>query len=187
MAQFTPTRVRAADYFDLPEYAQHDLIQLIDGEVVVGMPPIILHQRIVMRIIALFLSVAEKQGGEVLSAPTEVYLDEHSVYEPDVLYLTPQSACNVEEKRLVGPPELVVEVLSPGTAKHDRQQKYRGYERSGVREYWIVDPAHTVIEVWTGDEGRFERIGAYGPGDTFTSPVLGEPVEVAPIFGASQE
>lgn len=99
-----------------------------------------------------------------------------------MLYLTPDTRCSVGEKRLTGPPDLVVEVLSPGTAKFDRQGKYRAYERHGVHEYWIVDPLHDVLEVWVLEEGRFDRLGAYAVEDTFTSPTLGETVTVKDIF-----
>jgi Uma2 family endonuclease len=182
MVQSVQTRIIAADYFEFPEYKNHDLIQLVDGEVVIDMPPIPKHQRIVRQILLLLVRIATPKGGEVLMAPIELYLDEYNIYEPDVLYIAPDSRCRVEEKRLVGAPDLVVEVLSPGTAKHDRQQKYRAYEQHGVGEYWIVDPAHEVIEVWVHENGRFDRVGAYGADDTFESRILGETVPVKDMF-----
>jgi len=183
MVQPIRTRVRAADYFQLPEYAENDLIQLIDGEVMISMPPIPKHQDIADEIFYLFKTIARKSSGRAFFSPIEVYLDEHNVYEPDVLYLKPDSACTVGDKRLMGAPDLVVEVLSPGTAKYDRQQKYQAYERHGVGEYWIVDPVHEVIEVWAlGDDASFVRQGAYADDDTFKSVTLGEDVAVKPIF-----
>jgi Uma2 family endonuclease len=185
MIQPTRTRITAAEYYQLPEYDQHDLIQLIDGEVIVGMPPIPKHQRIVREILVLVTLLARKIGGEAYTAPIEVYLDERNIFEPDVLYLKPDSRCTVGEKRLTGAPDLVVEVLSPATAKHDRQQKYQAYQQHGVGEYWIVDPVHDVIEVWTlGDDGLFKRQGVFGREDTFTSSTLGEKVTMQEIFAA---
>jgi Uma2 family endonuclease len=185
MIQPTRTQVRATEYFDLPEYAQHELIQLIDGEVIVGMPPIPRHQDIVRELLVLLTLIARKIGGTVYSAPIEVMLDEVNVFEPDVLYIKPEGRCTVGDKRLTGPPDLVVEVLSPGTAKYDRQQKYQAYQRHGVTEYWIVDPIHETVEVYRlGDAGRFERLGAFSSTDTFESSVLGEMVSVEAIFTA---
>lgn len=183
MIQPTRTRITAADYYQLPEYAQHNLIQLIDGEVIVDMPPIPRHQDIVREILILLAMIARRTGGKAYAAPIEVYLDDHHIFEPDVLYLKPDSQCVVGEKRLTGAPDLVVEVLSPGTAKYDRQEKYRAYQRHGVGEYWIVDPVYAVIEVWTlGADGLFVRQGAYAGDETFASVTLDEVVSVQAVF-----
>ena len=182
--QPTQTRMRAEDYFRLPEYEQHDLIQLIDGEVVIGMPPIPKHQDIVGEIFFMLKTIVKKSGGRVFLSPIEVYFDTHDVYEPDVLYLKPDTACEVGEKRLLGAPDLVVEVLSPSTAKYDRQQKYGAYEQHGVSEYWIVDPAHGTVEVWALAEESYQKQGVYAGEDTFESEVLGEAVSVKAFFGS---
>ncbi len=182
MVQPTQTRISAEAYFLLPEYAEHDLIQLIDGEVMISMPPIPKHQAIVGEILYFLMTFAKLNGGKAYTLPIEVVLDAHNIFEPDVLYLKPDSQCSVEEKRLIGAPDLVVEVLSPSTAKVDRQQKYRAYEQNGVGEYWIVDPVHEVIEVWTLNAGDFTRMGVYDSDDTFTSQTLQQAVTVKAIF-----
>jgi len=176
------TRISVSDYYQLEEYEQHDLIQLIDGEVIISVPPIPKHQAIVGEILFLFMTQAKKQGGKAFTSPIEVYMDEYNIYEPDVLYLTPDTTCVIGEKRLTGAPDLVVEVLSPSTAKFDRQEKYKAYEKHGVGEYWIVDAIHEVLEVWTLNENQFIRQGAYGVDDTFQSPTLGMSVDVKVIF-----
>jgi Uma2 family endonuclease len=182
MVQPTTTRISAADYFDLPEYAQHTLIQLIGGEVVIGMPPIPNHQDIVREILVFLTLLSRQKGGKAYDSPIEVRLDENNVFQPDVLYIAPGSACKIDEKRLIGPPDLVVEVLSPSTAKYDREQKYAAYEANGVGEYWIVDPVHGTVEVWTQGATGFDRQGAYATGDTFKSRTLAEDVAVKPFF-----
>ena len=185
MVDATRTRIKAGNYYQLPEYEQHDLIQLIDGEVVIGMPPILKHQTIVKKIMALLIQTEASQGGIAFVAPTEVYLDENNVYEPDVVFVTPANLAitQQDEKRIVGAPDLVVEVLSPSTAKFDRQEKYQAYEQAGVGEYWIVDPLHETIEVWTlGESKQFLRQGAYGKTGTFQSVTLGTAVKVKAIF-----
>ncbi len=182
MVQPTKTRISAAEYFALPEYAEHNLIQLIDGEVVVGMPPLYKHQLISSEIHFFLKAIAKKRGGRAVSAPTQVYLDENNVYEPDVIYLKPDTTCGSDEKGLVGPPDLVVEILSPSTAKHDREQKYNAYEANGVGEYWIVDPVHETVEVYVQGQAGFARQGAYAKADTFASITLGEDVAVKAFF-----
>ncbi len=187
MVEFTRTPIKAEDYFQLPEYEQHDLIQLIDGEVIIGMPPILKHQAIVGEILFLLMMIARKNSGKAFTSPVEVYLDEDNVFEPDVLYIKPDNLAitQQDEKRIVGAPNLVVEVLSPGTARFDRREKYQAYERHGVGEYWIVDPIHETIEVWTLEErGKFARQGAYGKTGTFESTTLDTTVTVKVIFDA---
>ena len=182
MAIQPTTRITAESYFQLNDYQQHDLIQLINGEVVIGMPPIPKHQRIVREILVMLTLLARKIGGEAYDSPIELYLDENNVYEPDVLYMSPNSKCKVKAKRLEGAPELVVEVLSPSTARYDKREKFEGYEKHGVQEYWIVDPVHDLIDVWTLDSGKFVHQGAYSVDDAFISVVLKVDVEVKTLF-----
>ncbi len=185
MVDSTRIRITANDYYQLPAYAQHDLIQLIDGEVIIGMPPVLKHQAIVGEILFLLLTIARRLGGKAYTSPIEVYFDEYNVFEPDVLYIAPDNLdiAQKDEKRIVGAPNLVVEVLSPSTAKFDRQQKYHAYEQHGVNAYWIVDPVHETVEVWTLNEsGQFVRQGAYGTDDTFASVALDTEVNVKAIF-----
>lgn len=185
MVQATRKRINADAYYQLPEYKEHDLIELINGEVIIGMPPILKHQDIVREILILFALIARKLGGKAYDSPIEVRLDDDNVFEPDVLYIQADNLgiTQQDEKRIIGAPNLIVEVLSPSTAKFDRQEKYQAYETHGVNEYWIVDPLHDVIEVWNlGEDGRFIRHGAYANEDTFTSAVLGEDISVKAIF-----
>ena len=185
MVESTSTRIKASEYYQLPEYERHDLIQLINGEVVIGMPPILKHQLLIKKLLLLLAQVEAQQGGVAFTAPTEVRFDEHNIFEPDLIYISPEniSIAQQDEKRIMGAPDLVAEVLSPSTAKFDRQDKYQAYERHGVGEYWIVDPVHETIEVWTLDENtQFSRQGAYGKTGTSQSVTLQTIVEVKAIF-----
>lgn len=175
-------QITAETYYQLPEYEQHDLIQLIEGEVFTDVPPKPYHQTVTLNIAVIFRGVAAASGGKAYIAPVEVYLDERNIYEPDVLYLLPDSRCKVEEKRLTGPPDLVVEVLSPSTAKYDRDQKFQAYERHEVSEYWIVDPHHRYLEAWTLQDGAYHKIGVFAARDTFDSPVLKQTLQIDEIF-----
>ncbi|MDQ7024051.1 MAG: Uma2 family endonuclease [Anaerolineae bacterium] len=185
MVQPTRTRINTAEYYELPEYHQHDLIQLINGEVIIAMPPILKYQLIVKRILALLIAIEAKTGGIAFPAPTEVRLDDNNVFEPDVLFIQANNLAitQQDEKRIMGAPNLVVEVLSPSTAKFDRQEKYQAYEKHGVDEYWIVDPIYEVVEIWNlGEEGRYIRQGAFANDESFESIVLGENISVKAIF-----
>jgi Uma2 family endonuclease len=177
------TRMSAEDYYRLPEYASHDLIELIEGEVVIGVPPNTKHQSAVGETFFIFMTCAKTIGGKAFTAPIEVYLDVRNIFEPDVLYLAPDTKCIVEEKRLLGAPDLVVEVLSRSTAKNDREGKFNAYQKFGVREYWIIDPVNAYLEVYILNDEAFTKLGTFVVGDTFASPVLKNfEVNVSSIF-----
>jgi Uma2 family endonuclease len=74
-----------------------------------------------------------------------------------------------------GAPDLIVEVLSPSTARTDRLVKFGAYERAGVREYWLVDPRTRSVEVYAlSEDGTYDMAGQYTPGETVTSTMLSD-------------
>lgn len=177
----TGTRMSAAEFLDLPETTEP--IELIHGEVLVSPTPTPQHQTIVTNLIVLLKPLARLIGGKVFSAPLDVYLDNQHVVQPDVMWIAPESRCSVGEKRLQGAPDLVVEVLSPATARHDRTSKFHLYQDYQSEEYWIVDPVHKLVEVWQLQEKTFVQQGIFGPSQTFDSPVLGgHTIDVTAIF-----
>lgn len=171
-------RMTADEYFKLPETNRP--MQLIDGELIMAPAPVPQHQRLVRRIYDYVSPLFA--NGEVWFSPIDVYLDDFNVTQPDLLWVASNGKALETDKGLVGAPEWMLEVLSPGTAKQDRTKKYRLYEKHGVQEYWIADPVLELIEVWTLVEGAFKYVGAFGSGDTFESPLLGKTVEVSAIF-----
>ncbi len=82
-----------------------------------------------------------------------VHLTEQDQFIPDVMVVCDHS--KIRQDGIYGAPDLVVEVLSPSTARNDRGYKKSAYESAGVREYWLVDAAHRSIEVYILENGRF--------------------------------
>ena len=78
--------------------------------------------------------------------PVDVILSKRDTRQPDILMIHRSRKHIIEKHAIVGPPDLVIEILSPSTAKKDRTKKKDGYARFGVPEYWIVDPYHLTIE-----------------------------------------
>ncbi len=165
------TRMTSAEFAQLPETSQ--FIELIEGELVVSPTPVAKHQRMAF-ILAQFLSILVPDG-EVFISPLEVHFDELNVLEPDVFWISDKNDhCTLGENGYwYGAPDLVVEVLSPSTAKLDHTHKFNLYEQFGVIEYWIADPTHGLIEGWTLQNMKFVRAGIFGAGDVYQSPVLG--------------
>ena len=124
--------------------------ELLDGEHVVTPSPGTEHQQLVKRVfLALDRHVERHQLGEVLFAPFDIKLSLFTVVVPDLVYFTAERFARVvNEKHATAAPDLVVEVLSPGTRRRDRGRKRAIYEREGVAEYWIVDPvARDVVQL----------------------------------------
>ncbi|MBL8155104.1 MAG: Uma2 family endonuclease [Anaerolineae bacterium] len=173
MAERIKTRIPAAEFLELPE--SNLPRQLLDGEIIDMAAPELTHQDIVLNLGIFFRRVEKANGGKTYIAPVDVVLDDYNVPQPDALYLVPGSRCQPQgSRRLQGPPDLIVEVLSPGSRILDRRDKFRLYQRAQVREYWIVDPEERQIEVWQHDGERYARLGdVFLPGETFTSAIVG--------------
>jgi Uma2 family endonuclease len=92
-------------------------------------------------------SLRDQPLGRLYHAPFDVYLSRFDVVEPDLVFVSTAGKAVVTEKNVQGPPDLVVEILSPGTRKRDERIKRDRYARFGVREYWIVDPELETIKL----------------------------------------
>ena len=107
------------------------------------------HQVVGKRLLLRLSELLEDPGhGEVAATPGVEFPTTGEGVQPDILFVSNERRHIVEEAGLVGAPDLVVEVLSPSTAERDRGEKRRLYERQGVREYWIVDPAENQVDVY---------------------------------------
>jgi Uma2 family endonuclease len=174
--------VTAAEFFELPE--SNLIIQLIEGEIIQMAGATLKHQDVVGDLFIMFKNATKSLGGWAIMAPFDVYLDEFNVPQPDVMWIAPNSQGIVSDKRLIGAPDLIAEVLSASTERYDRKVKFGLYEKYGVREYWLVNPELQLIEVWRLREAKFAWQGIYEPGDTFVSGVLGgHTIDVKTIFG----
>ena len=141
-----------------PSEAGGDRYELLDGELLVSPSPATRHQLAVLAIAATLRSHTNRQGGTTLIAPTDVWFSDETVLEPDVLALTAARVDRVRWDRVVGAPDLVVEVSSPSTRRTDVVRKQRVYEREGVPEFWFVDLDADQIQVYRLGPDR-----TYGP------------------------
>lgn len=160
------------EYLDFAGDSQ--IVEWVDGEVIVHMPPIFSHQNLI-GFIGTLLHAFVKQFdlGEVIIAPFEVKLwPEGPSREPDVLFISQSSLENLTEKRFVGAPDLVIEVISAGSVTEDRVRKFAEYEQAGVREYWLIDPRAQQRQVdcyVLGDDGEFHDKGVADDGRYYST------------------
>ncbi len=180
MVEQTRSRMTAAEFFELPE--TNLPMALIDGEVIMSPAPVPKHQS-TSGDFYNFLRT-NVPNGIVYYSPIDVALDEENVVQPDIVWVAENSRCVIGEKRLEGPPDLVVEVFSPGTVRLDKTTKFKLYERFAVYEYWMIDPIEQYVEVYHLQDTAYILQGVYGPEDTFESRILHKPVALQPIFGA---
>ena len=84
-------------------------------------------------------------------------MDDLNFYQPDLVFISESQRDILSKEGLIeGVPDLVIEILSPSTGKYDRGDKMRVYEQHGVKEYWIVDLANKLIEVYILENQRFD-------------------------------
>jgi Uma2 family endonuclease len=150
--------------------------EVIDDELYVTPAPTPWHQRVVTRLIETLGPFVRKHDlGEVFPGPIDVIFAEGDYLEPDLVFVGRDRLGLVSDRGIEGPPDLVVEVLSPSTAGRDRGLKRDRYRLYGVAEYWILDPDSGAVEAWAFD-GDTETARSLGRGDTFRwTPVAGGP------------
>ena len=160
--------------------------QLLDGEMIPASSPTERHQAIAMNLaMTLQTFVRSNSLGRVRFAPLDVVLSDHDVAQPDILFVSNSRSDIVTEPNIQGAPDLVVEILSPGTAYYDKGYKQALYGRHGVREYWVVDPGTETVEVLVaGDEVQGLSLQAtYSVAQTLVSPLLeGLTIDLQEIF-----
>ncbi len=159
---------RRCDYMALPDEPRCELIR---GRFYLSPSPIVLHQLIVGYLHRLFLDAADRTGGTAIVAPMDVHLADHSVVQPDVIYVSPERG-EIVQDWMEGAPDLLVEVLSPSTASRDRVHKLDLYATAGVREYWIVDPRQRRITFLVHDGEGFSEQAPEG--SRYQSPAAPE-------------
>jgi Uma2 family endonuclease len=170
------------DYATLPNDGKR--YEIVEGVLYMSPSPNIIHQRIAGRIFRYLATYIEDAGlGLVLDAPTDVELSPIDVFQPDVLVVLNAGLEKVQELKVVGAPDLVVEVASPSTSTQDRNKKYRVYAKAGVMEYWIVDPGTQTVELLVLEAGEYRSLGIFRGQAKLPSQVVPNlPVRVEQFF-----
>lgn len=130
------------------------------------------HQAVVGNLFALLRAfIRERRLGRIYTARFDVHLPSGDVVEPDLIFVATEHG-SILQDWIRGVPDLLVEVVSPDSAERDRIVKRHLYERNGVREYWLVEPAERAVEVLEFSGGRFVSRGYFEEADRVTSGVL---------------
>ncbi len=170
-----------ADYAALPNDGNR--YEIIAGVLYMTPSPGTGHQ-ITSNIIATLLTIHVQFAGygKVLTALVDVELAPDTVVQPDIVVVLSANLDRITPSRIIGAPDLVVEILSPGTAGYDRREKQDAYTRAGVGEYWIVDPGAQTVELLTLDQGGYRSQGVFRGQARLPSSAVTLPVPVERFF-----
>lgn len=157
-------------FADVLAWDERDRIEIIDGEAFMMSPPSRIHQKISGELFRQLANYLEGKKCEVYPAPFAVRLfeqdgdnpeDVDTVVEPDISVVCDQN--KLDDHGCKGAPDLIIEILSPSTQRHDRLVKLGLYQRAGVREYWTVNPADRTVQVMLRDDnGVLQLHEVYG-------------------------
>lgn len=163
--------------------------ELIDGKAYnMTAAPSSQHQFAVGELFFVMRSFFQNKDCLVFTAPFDVYFSASGNYEkpddiaqPDIAVVCDKS--QVVNKGCYGAPTIIVEVLSPATALKDYNEKFQAYQKYGVQEYWIVDPANRMVHVYGLHEGLYAKRTTYGDQDELKSAIFADlSIPLLPVF-----
>jgi Uma2 family endonuclease len=168
---------RKMSYEEYLKFAPDSLIvEWVDGEVIIYMPPIYVHQNLVSFLHRLLGPFIQAFGlGISILAPFEVKLwPGGPAREPDIIFIGADNLDILTAKKIEGAPDLLIEIISPGSVTEDRIRKFSQYEQAGVREYWVIDPRPHQQQAdfyLLGEDGLYQAVPLDEDG-TYHSTVL---------------
>ena len=175
---------------DALAWDEQDRIELIDGYPVMMAPPVRVHQKVIGELFAQLYDYLRGKKCEVYIAPFAVRPferdgenpeDVDTLVEPDISVVCDLS--KLDDIGCKGAPDLVMEILSPSTTRHDRFTKFNLYQRAGVREYWIIDPADKSVQVFVLEDGHYTAQDFGTAGDTVRVNVLKDcAIDLSQVF-----
>jgi Uma2 family endonuclease len=142
-----------ADYMMLEEGAP---FQLINYDLIMSPSPTPLHQSIAIRLGHIILTFLDnKDHNDYLGSDVDVKLDDGNVFRPDIVYISEARKKEILTDRIIGAPDMVIEILSPSNAYYDLRHKKNFYEKFGVKEHIIIDPLAENAELYSLKNGAY--------------------------------
>lgn len=174
------------DLLTLPEDGRR--YEIIEGALYEMPSPSMGHAAVIANIITLLIPLVSRVGGRWFTAPLDVLIPGGNPVQPDVIVILPGSQAQMVAQGIEGPPDLIVEVLSPSSRGHDLLTKRSLYARAGVREYWIVDPDARTLMILVLEHNALHEAVLATSEDPAVSPLLGPlPIVVADLFAGIED
>ena len=170
-----------SDYLQWDDDKRHELI---DGVPYLMSAPSRRHQKLLGKLFIQFDTLLKGKTCEVYFAPFDVRLNadtlDNTVVQPDLLIVCDKA--KLDDAGCKGAPDMVVEILSPSTSRHDRILKFKTYLKSGIGEYWIIDPETSTLAVHILKDGDY-IIHPYAAEDTVPVHILeGCTINLSEVF-----
>jgi Uma2 family endonuclease len=151
-----PPRTILEVWEQLPEGT---LCQIINNSLIMSPAPKTIHQSVLNKInFSLYKIVEASKLGEVFISPFDVHFSKRNILQPDLVFVAAENLHFLEEKGLVGSPDIIVEILSPSTSHIDLGEKRDVYEHYGVKEYFIVDPNNKKVTAFILEGKEFKEL-----------------------------
>jgi Uma2 family endonuclease len=172
------------DYVRLPEPPDARRYEILDGVIYVSPSPVPRHQEVSLNLLRILdAHIRRHHLGKLYHAALDVLLHEHTIAHPDIIFIAAGREQIITERAIEGPPDLVVEILSPSTARRDRGLKARLYARFGVPHYWIVDPRAQTLAMYEIAGQRYGAARSFIKAAIATSPLFpGLRIDLARIW-----
>ena len=180
--QVRPHRWRYRDYLALDDGKRYEILEGALRDMTPA--PSVPHQSCSRNLEFLLLEyVRRHQWGFVYDAPIDVILSEENVLQPDIVLIADERRDIIRDRGIFGAPDVVVEIVSPASVRYDYVTKQAIYQRFGVGEYWLVDPANRSVTVLGLEEGQYQPIAfASGSGTVESRRLADFTVELGAIF-----
>ena len=134
------------------------LCEVIENTIYMSPAPDFFHQKLSGELYSSILNQIKKiNAGECVAAPMDVFFDASNAYQPDILFIAKENLGIIKDGKIRGTPDMIIEILSPGSVKNDKITKRNVYERNGVKEYFIVDPKTKEVITYYLKNNKFEK------------------------------
>jgi len=170
------------DYLNLPDNGKR--YEIINGELYMVPAPTLGHQDTIGEFhLTMGLFLRTNPIGKIYLAPTDIIFSEIDVLQPDLIFVSKEKFDILTRENIQGAPDLVIEVLSPGTEKRDRTIKLKAYSKFGVQEYWMANDIKAIVEVWRRRGKKLVLHTVLDRTQTLTTPLLpGLEISLEKIF-----
>ena len=159
------------DYVELPDDGRQ--YEILDGELFVSPAPVPRHQGVSRNLlIILGTFIKDRKLGTIFDAPIDLILAPTTIAQPDLVFIRAGRESILTERAIEGPPDLVVEIISPSTDRKDRTTKAALYARHGIAHYWIVEPKERAVEIYELEGAAYRRVTAETGPAIVTSPLF---------------